>query len=289
MGEHMKEFYQVEEILPKVYRIGSGENVFEFLFVGEQRALLFDTGYGFGDLAGRVRGITDLPLYIVNSHGHLDHVCGNFHFQEQIYINVKDMELCREHNSKEMRRGAIEGAKNTLDYQTKLISNILPEDFDEESYVNQGYGNLIPMEEGHIFELGNMSLVSYEFPGHTQGSMGLYYQQEKVLFTGDAMNPFLWLFAPEATDLATYKKSLVKAKNLELEKVGFSHNPFLAPASILDDFIDCAEQVDYEKGFPFEAPYHNELEPRICPRVGYGPMDMMKPGFASIVISKSHL
>ncbi len=285
----MKEFYQAEEVLPKVYRIGSGENVFEFLFVGEQRALLFDTGFGFGDLAGRVREITDLPLYIVNSHGHLDHVCGNFQFQEQIYISAKDIELCKEHNSKEMRRDAIEGAKHTLDYQTNLISNILPEDFDEESYVNQGSGNLVPMEDGHIFGLGNMTLISYEFPGHTQGSMGLYYQQERVLFTGDAMNAFLWLFAPEATDLATYKKSLAKAKNLELDKVGFSHNPFLAPATILDDFIDCAEHVEYEKGFPFEVPYHKELEPRICPREGYGPMDMRKPGFASIVISKSHL
>ena len=285
----MKDFYNVEEILPRVYRIGSGENVFEFLFVGEEKALLFDTGYGFGDLAGTVRDITSLPLVIVNSHGHLDHVCGNFQFQQEIYINEKDMELCKEHNSKEMRRGAIEGAKHTLDYQTNQVKNILPGGFEEEEYVNQGFGNLVPLEDGHVFELGGMTLIAYEFQGHTQGSMGLVYQQEKVLFTGDAMNSFLWLFAPEATNLATYKKSLVKAKSLEVEKVGFSHNPFLAPVRILDDFVKCAEQVDYEKGFPFDSPYHKELEPRICALEGFGPMDMMKPGFASIVISRSHL
>jgi glyoxylase-like metal-dependent hydrolase (beta-lactamase superfamily II) len=29
---------------------------------------------------------TDLPLIVVNSHGHPDHVCGNFRFTGDIYI-----------------------------------------------------------------------------------------------------------------------------------------------------------------------------------------------------------
>jgi len=51
-----------------------------------------------------------------------------------------------------------------------------------------------------------------ELPGHTPGSIGLYYREEKVLFVGDAINGALVLSLPEATKLATYVQTLEKAK-----------------------------------------------------------------------------
>lgn len=123
------EFYQVQELVPNVYRITSEEDVYMELFVGEKAALLLDTGYGYGNLRKTIRKITDKPLYIVNSHGHADHVCGNFQFDEDIYIHAKDIELCKEHTSREQRLHVLEIAKNTLDYMTNETYNILPLDF----------------------------------------------------------------------------------------------------------------------------------------------------------------
>lgn len=193
-----EEFYKVTELLPDIYRITSAEDVYMELFVGEEKALLFDTGYGYGDLKGTVRKITDKPLIIVNSHGHLDHTCGNFQFQEEIYIHPKDIELCKEHNTKEHRAGALEGAKQTLDYLTNETYNILPLDFDEEAYVNAGHGRLKPLEEGQIFDLGGITLEVITLPGHTAGCIALLYKEQKILYTGDSINSFLWLFMPEA-------------------------------------------------------------------------------------------
>ena len=68
--------YNVRELEPGLYRIGNSA-VFMDLIVGSHHALLFDTGYGYGDLKAVVRSITDKPLYVVNSHGHVDHACGN--------------------------------------------------------------------------------------------------------------------------------------------------------------------------------------------------------------------
>ena len=68
------------------------------LLVGTHQALLWDTGYGYDDLYTLVRRITDLPLFVVNSHGHVDHVCGNCQF-DSVFIHEADMELCRFHNS----------------------------------------------------------------------------------------------------------------------------------------------------------------------------------------------
>ena len=67
--------YNVRELEPGLYRIGNSA-VFMDLIVGSHHALLFDTGYGYGDLKAVVRSITDKPLYVVNSHGHVDHACG---------------------------------------------------------------------------------------------------------------------------------------------------------------------------------------------------------------------
>lgn len=288
-GKIMGKFYNVSELKKNVYRIDSNEQVFMDLFVGSEKALLWDTGYGYGDLKAVVREITDLPLIIVNSHGHLDHTCGNFQFEEDIYIHPVDIELCQQHNSLEMRKGAVENGRHTFMYETGQLMDVLPEDFDEERYVNGGYGKLVPVEEGHVFDLGGITLEVVEVPGHTHGSIGLLYKEEKIFFAGDSMNPFLWLFAPEATMLSEYKATLKKAEGLDFEALVVSHGPGALPKAILADFMDAAENVDYEKGFPFQTPLFPGLEARICTRAGFTPADMGKPGYASVVISKEHI
>lgn len=45
--------------------------------VGETSALLIDTGAGGVNLRQAVREVTDLPVRIVNTHAHYDHISGN--------------------------------------------------------------------------------------------------------------------------------------------------------------------------------------------------------------------
>ena len=45
--------------------------------------MLIDTGYGYGNLKQVVKSITDKPLYIVNTHGHVDHTSGNAQFERK--------------------------------------------------------------------------------------------------------------------------------------------------------------------------------------------------------------
>ena len=49
----MKEYYSVTEYRKNIYRITSDEGVVMDLLVGTKKALLIDTGYGFGDLQGQ--------------------------------------------------------------------------------------------------------------------------------------------------------------------------------------------------------------------------------------------
>ncbi len=285
----MEQFYRIKELRKNIYHIDSEEQVAMDLFVGSQKALLFDTGYGYGHLKEVVKKMTALPLIIVNSHGHLDHTCGNFQFEENIYIHPADIELCHQHNTEEMRRGAVGSARHTVNYMTGECKDILPEDFDEEAYIRGGCGNLVPVKEGQAFDLGDFALEVVEVPGHTRGSIALYHRQEKLFFAGDSMNPFVWLFAPEATMLSEYIRTLKKAEKIDFDELVIAHGADPMPKAALADFLDAAEHVDFDRGIPFRNPLCGNRDVRICPRAGYGPQDMGKPGFASVVISRENI
>ena len=51
---------------------GTG-HVMAYLIEGEEKAVLWDNGYGNGNIRALVQKLTDLPVMAVNSHNHLDH------------------------------------------------------------------------------------------------------------------------------------------------------------------------------------------------------------------------
>ena len=266
-----EQIYTVTELEPGIWRIGNSM-VYMDLLVGTHHALLFDTGYGFGSLRDVVRGITDKPLYVVNSHGHVDHACGNEQFGGA-YIHQLDMELATEHNGRDMRMAELETAE-------------VPLDFDLEGYLTLGTGELKPAGEGFTFDLGGMTMEVIHLPGHTAGSIGLWCPERKLLWVGDAMNCFVWLFLPEAQSLETYIASLHKAAALPFTHMIQSHQPCPVPKRKLGDYLDLAEQLDFEQGALVPAPLGYEGETRICTRCGIHYDDREHPGFAAIMISR---
>ena len=47
-----------------------------YLVEGTEKAALIDTGYGVGNLKGYIKTLTEKPLIVLITHGHLDHVAG---------------------------------------------------------------------------------------------------------------------------------------------------------------------------------------------------------------------
>ena len=271
---YLEQIYTVRELEPGIFRIGNSA-VFMDLIVGAEGALLFDTGYGFGDLKGLVRSITDKPLTVVNSHGHVDHACGNEQFGGA-FIHPADMELCREHNGANLRMVELDTAE-------------VPVDFDMEQYLHLGTGKLIPVEEGQLFDLGGLTLEVIHLPGHTAGSIGLWCREKRLLWVGDAMNCFVWLFLPEAQPRSRYVATLQKAAALPFTHMIQSHEPNPVPKRKLWDYLDLAENLDFEAGTLVPAPLGFEGETRICTRLGlHYDRDRTHPGFAAIMISREN-
>ena len=271
---YLNEIYALRELEPGIWRIGNSA-VFMDLIVGREKALLFDTGYGFGDLKAVVASITDKPLIVVNSHGHVDHACGNGQFGGA-YIHPLDMALALEHNGREMRMAELETAE-------------VPLDFELEAYLALGTGELKPTGEGDTFDLGGMTLQVIHLPGHSAGSIGLWCPERKLLWVGDAMNCFVWLFLPEAQNLGTYISTLHKAASLPFTHMIQSHEPRPVPQGKLWDYLDLAEHLDFDSGALVDAPLGYEGETRICTRGGIHYDNREHPGFAAIMISREKL
>lgn len=53
------------------------EEVISYLVIGKNNALLIDTGLGIKDIKKEIKKITNLPVTVVNTHNHFDHVGGN--------------------------------------------------------------------------------------------------------------------------------------------------------------------------------------------------------------------
>ena len=74
------EFTQIAE---DTYAYSEGMNQTNvYLLIGEERAVLIDTGNGLLQLDEAVSKITDKPVFVINTHGHYDHIGGNRFFEE---------------------------------------------------------------------------------------------------------------------------------------------------------------------------------------------------------------
>lgn len=80
-----KNWFTIKKIQPDIWGLGEFkhfEEVISYLFVGERNALLFDSGMGIGDIRKEIRKITNLPVKLINSHQHFDHIGGNRQFKD---------------------------------------------------------------------------------------------------------------------------------------------------------------------------------------------------------------
>ena len=199
-----------------VWRIEDAGMVSEYLILGGNRALLVDCGWGIGDLAKAVAGLTSLPLTIINTHGHPDHTCGNYRFQSA-YIHEGDVPVLKRNYDPEVRANILR----------RFPKHTLPDGFSEHAWVSTPLPHYVPFKGPLSFDLGGRSLDVIETPGHTPGSLCLYDHKERTLFSGDnIISGETLLNLPDSLPLATYLKSVDKLAAMadKIEKIVPAHD-----------------------------------------------------------------
>ena len=209
----------VTKISDCIYLFDDNHEATGYLVVGDEKALVIDTMNGLSNVLQLVRTITDLPVMVVNTHGHCDHIFGNIYFQEA-YIHKNDLILANEHSC-----------------------------FPEFTGMCKQYGMAMPpfqtIEHGEVIDLGGATLEVILTPGHTPGSICLLYREERVLFTGDAINCHLWMQLDNSLSIRELAENLEHLLYLKehADKILHGHARGYEPISLLQELYEGAREL----------------------------------------------
>lgn len=170
------EVYRISPGVHAIYEPGQFEEVISFLIEGEERALLFDTGLGIGDMRRVVDGLTDLPVAVLNSHTHYDHIGGN-HLFDTIYGTGLDYTRQRAAGSPP------EAVAGFL--REGWVWKALPDGFVADEYRSHAFEIDRIVGEGDRIDVGGRVLEILMTPGHAPDSICLIDRDNRILFTGD--------------------------------------------------------------------------------------------------------
>jgi glyoxylase-like metal-dependent hydrolase (beta-lactamase superfamily II) len=172
------EVYKVAPAVFAIYEPHQAEEVISYLVVGDKRALLFDTGMGVGDIKKLTVELVRLPVVVLNSHTHNDHVGDNWRFAAVWGMDTGFT-----------RRNA-QGSR--ADAQSELadgqICGQLPKGFDLAAYVTKPWKIKAYTHDADRIDLGGRTLQVIATPGHTPDSISLFDAANGLVFTGDTYN-----------------------------------------------------------------------------------------------------
>lgn len=238
------EWFSVSQLAPDTYAIsewGHWEKVHSFLLIGEEKAALIDTGLGIANIKEVTDQLTRLPISVLTSHVHTDHIGSHAAFDE-IFVHEADYDWLR---------NGIEGPslqQIRIDL-TRDLTKELPAYFDSDAFVpfvGEASGFL---SDGQLFELGNRSLQILHTPGHSPGHIALWDKKTGYLFTGDLLysDTPVYAFYPSTspTDLVNSWEKISRLRNVS--KVYGSHNQLGLEASILEEVAQAVEELKKSK------------------------------------------
>ncbi len=225
----------------KVYEVGAGvyaiaepfnfQEVISYLIVGTEKNILFDTGMGMGKISDVVRKLSPLPVIVINSHTHYDHIGGNNEFDTILSVDTS-------YTHRYAGTGWSHDEVRQEVQPTAFCMDKLPT-LDTASYAIKPYQDRIKgyLAEGTTISLGNRTLEVLRVPGHTPDCVALLDRASGYLWTGDMYyEATIWLFF-EGTDLDAYERSIARfAEHApSLTRVFPAHNkPTAVPAHLVE-------------------------------------------------------
>ncbi len=249
----MNPYYTHKEVCPGLFHIWEPAGVACTLIAGNTASLLIDTGYGFGNLAAYVKTLTNAPLQLINTHGHLDHAGGNWQFTQAAWLHPFEKLVYDIYQDDKITHVPYVEKK----YTSGKISNPFPPEFNKISYMEHKSVIFQDVSDHQIFDLGGRKVEVLFLPGHTKGSLALFDHQCKVLMTGDNVGPSLWIMFQQSAPISTFARRLAEIQSdYPIEHVLASHNPNLYSPAIIDHVLHAVTTCSPETSSIFVHPRH---------------------------------
>lgn len=207
-------------------------NVYMYLLEGEKEAVLIDTGYGTLELDKIVKEVTELPVTVLCTHGHFDHI-GGIGFFPTVRMHRADRELYHQHRQ---------------EVRTIAPNCIAPESWEELDWFD---GEM-------TMDLGGRTLEIFRVPGHTQGCIAVLDVERRQLFTGDTCcKAAVLLNFDHSADLSTFRESIVSVleKQDRYDTTWPSHHAKPIGVEIPRQFLEAADLLLEGKAEGREIPH----------------------------------
>lgn len=221
----LDDYHTVLWLDPETAAIGEPryyQQPYSYLILGEERALLFDTGAGLRDLAPVVAGLTELPVTAAPSHLHFDHV-GSLPSFERVALPDLPGLRARERDGR---------------FTPRVAEHLgFVEGYARASFA---VGEWWPI--GKDVDLGGRTLTVLHTPGHTPESISLLDPAHGFVFTGDFVYPGPLFAQVPGSDLGDYLRAttaLLPRVGGEMRlagghRVAAPGEPILRPAALAD-------------------------------------------------------
>lgn len=192
-GRMFDDYFAVQDLGGGTFAIGEPryyQENYSYLIVGDNRALLFDSGSGTRDISPVVASLTRLPVTVTVSHLHFDHLGGIMPFHDIAMIDLP-----------ETRADVSDGIFTPGRYEyLGFLDGRKPPSFHVTDWI----------KPGATIDLGGRTLTVLSTPGHTPSSAALFDAQAHRVFIGDYMYPTtLYAFLPGAS-LSAYQSTARK-------------------------------------------------------------------------------
>jgi glyoxylase-like metal-dependent hydrolase (beta-lactamase superfamily II) len=253
-------WFDVRSLEDGVFLIAEPGHVNSFLVVGDDRAVLLDTGLGVGDIRAVAEGLSGKPLSVVNTHYHFDHTGGNRQF-DQIAIHREGAPLLAQPSPPSLAQGYMDytqqmiaawrGYKQLDDSFFHLVTaetlvRELPPAFDPKTYSVEPSTATRLLDDGDEIDLGGRVLRVLHTPGHSPDSISLFDERNGLLFGGDTINTGPIYAQLEDSDLMAFTRSTRRLADLSeaVRRVFVCH--FMRvdnPSSLLVEIADGFEQL----------------------------------------------
>lgn len=225
---YLNKHYVAEKIAKDTYRIDESGVANCYLLIGDDKALLIDTGCGAGNLKEAVSRLTHKPVVVAVTHRHPDHAGGAWQFST-CYVHKEDKKV-------------IYGIMS-LPLVSRRMLKIMGAAIDRT--LKRKRCRFVVMDDGHRFDLGKRTILVKSVPGHTKGSVVFIDEKEKLMFTGDNTNYCLWMHLPGCMSLEQWLKSVRLI--LDYYDMGYKayggHSKGEQPVEETRKLYDCVKKV----------------------------------------------
>lgn len=222
----MDHWFTVEAITQDTFAISEWKHWEEshcYLVCGTKRAILIDTGLGIANIREVVTSLTSLPILVVTTHAHWDHIGGHSYFDT---IAIHEAE-------KDWLSGSFPLSLKVVKQNITCPPCDFPHDFVIDQYrIYQGVPQRI-LHDGDRLDLGNRYLLVIHTPGHSPGHCCFYEPERQFLYTGDLIYlGCLDAFYP-TTNPQLFWQSIQRVQTLAIRHIWPGHHQLMVPVNII--------------------------------------------------------